>query len=77
MVDNIEYIIGLTGIEHVGLGPDFIEYFLTDIPYVKGLETPVGFPLLIKTLEKRVFSKSDIKKITFDNFARVFLQVLQ
>jgi len=77
VVDNIEYIAGLTGIEHVGLGPDFIEYFLTDIPYVKGLETPAGFPLLIQILEKRGFSKSDIKKIGFDNFTRVFKQVLK
>jgi len=77
VVDIIEHIAGLIGIDHVGIGPDFIEYFTNKQPYVKGLEDPTGIPLLADALERRGYSKADIDKIMFDNFARVFSQVLK
>jgi len=77
VVDIIEHIAGLIGTDHVGIGPDFIEYFTNMLPYVKGMEDPTGIPLLAEALERRGYSTTDINKILFDNFARVFSQVLK
>jgi len=30
LIDHIDHIIDLTGIEHVGLGPDFLNYYIDD-----------------------------------------------
>jgi membrane dipeptidase len=36
IIDHIEYIVDLVGINHVGLGPDFVDYLMDDVvEYVK------------------------------------------
>jgi membrane dipeptidase len=30
-VDHIDYIVDLVGIDHVGLGPDFLNYYIEDL----------------------------------------------
>ncbi len=67
MVDHIDYIVKLIGIDHVGIGSDF-----------DGIESPprelddvTGFPLVTKELLNRGYRRKDIKKILGGNFIRV------
>ncbi|MHA1746424.1 MAG: dipeptidase [Promethearchaeota archaeon] len=79
LVDHIEHISKLVGIDHVGLGPDCINYFKfpEPIPYVEGIESVSGLHLIVDRLETRGFSPNEIKKIGFSNFSRVFKKILQ
>ncbi|WP_298739252.1 dipeptidase [uncultured Chitinophaga sp.] len=68
LIDHIDYIVRLAGIDHVGLGSDF-----------DGIESPprelngvADYPLLTKALLERGYSKKDVRKILGGNFIRVF-----
>ena len=68
LIDHIDYIVRLIGINHVGLGSDF-----------DGIESPPreldgveDYPLLTKALLERGYSKKDVRKILGGNFIRVF-----
>ncbi|MFX1427590.1 MAG: dipeptidase [Promethearchaeota archaeon] len=37
LIDHIDYIADLVGINHVGLGPDFLNYYIEDFKNLKGL----------------------------------------
>ena len=68
MIDHIDYIVKLVGIEHVGLGSDF-DGIEAGPKELNGVE---DFPLITKALLERGYSKNDIKKILGENFLRVF-----
>ena len=68
MIDHIDYIVKLVGIEHVGLGSDF-DGIEAGPKELNGVE---DFPLITKELLERGYSKNDIKKILGENFLRVF-----
>jgi membrane dipeptidase len=87
IIDHIEHIAEVAGIEHVGLGPDFVkEYFDTLYPnedvIVEGMDgksVPEGtvgssrdLPLVTQGMVERGFSEDDILKVLGDNFLRVF-----
>ena len=91
LVDHIEHIAQVAGIEHVGLGPDFVkEYFDEVFPLkpdlkiegldagqtIEGLVTAADLPNLTEELVERGFSESEIKGILGGNFLRVFREVL-
>jgi membrane dipeptidase len=68
LLDHLDYIVGLVGVNHVGLGSDF-----------DGIEAPPlelngveDLPLITKALLERGYSKKDIRKILGGNFLRVF-----
>ena len=68
LIDHLDYIVKLIGVDHVGLGSDF-----------DGIEAPPreltgvqDFPLITKALLERGYSKKDIRKILGENFLRVF-----
>ena len=68
LMDHIDYIAKLAGVEHVGLGSDF-----------DGIEAPpqqlnsvADYPLVTKALLERGYTKKDIRKILGGNFIRVF-----
>jgi membrane dipeptidase len=86
VVDHIERIAEVAGIDHVGLGPDFVkEYFETLWP---GEETYMGLdvrlvpegtagsssdlPLVTEALLERGFSEDDVEKVMGGNFMRLF-----
>jgi len=71
VVDHIDYIKNLVGIDHVALGSDFdgISSMIT------GLEDVSKFPNLTLELLKKGYSRSDIEKILSGNMMRVFEQV--
>ena len=73
VVDHIDHVAALVGIDHVGLGSDF-DGVGDDLPV--GLEDVSCYPNLIGELLKRGWSEEDIRKICGENFLRVWTQIL-
>lgn len=73
VVDQIDYVVKLVGIDYVGLGSDFDG--VRSLP--TGLEDVSKFPNLIYELLKRGYSKEDIHKICSKNFFRVWNEIEQ
>jgi len=67
LIDHIEYIIKLVGVDYVGLGSDFDGINLTP----QQLDDVRDYPLITKALVERGYSKKDIDKILGGNFLRV------
>jgi len=68
LIDHIDYIAKLVGVDHVGLGSDFDG--ISSAPLE--LDDVTGFPAITRELVKRGYSRKDIKKILGGNFLRVF-----
>jgi membrane dipeptidase len=75
LIDHIDYIVKMIGIDHVGLGSDFDG--MSD--YSQGLDGNgvVDLPKITKALLERGYSKKDIEKILGRNFIRVFKANMQ
>ncbi|MCY4159513.1 MAG: dipeptidase [Bacteroidetes bacterium] len=71
VVDHIDHIVGLVGIDHVGLGSDYDG--VTGLP--EGLQDASTYPNLIAELIRRGYSEEDIAKILGDNALRVWKEV--
>ncbi|GAI04202.1 unnamed protein product, partial [marine sediment metagenome] len=69
VIANIDHVVKLVGIEHVGLGSDF-EGVGGKLP--DGLKDVSCYPNLIYELLKKGYTEEDIKKICSDNFLRVW-----
>jgi len=70
LIDHIDHIVKVAGIDHVGLGPDFDG--ANDFP--EGARDVSMFPNVTYELLKRGYSEQDIRKILGENFLRVFAQ---
>ena len=68
LLDHLDYIVKMVGINYVGLGSDFdgIEAGPKELNGVQ------DFPLITKALLERGYSKKAIRKILGGNFIRVF-----
>ncbi len=73
VVDHIDHVVSLVGINHVGLGSDF-DGVGDSLPV--GLKDVSDYPNIIYHLLKRRYSKKDIKKICSGNLFRVWNDVL-
>jgi membrane dipeptidase len=71
VVDHIDHVVDLVGIDHVGLGSDYDG--ISDTPI--GLEDVSALPNLIEELLRRGYSDEDIRKICGENLMRVWSQV--
>jgi membrane dipeptidase len=67
VIDNIEYIIKLVGVDYVGIGSDFDG--IESSP--KELDDVTKYPLITKVLVDKGYSKKEITKILGGNFLRV------
>lgn len=67
LLDHLDYIVKIAGVNHVGLGGDFDGITLTP----KQLTDVTQYPNITKELLIRGYSKKDIKKILGGNFLRV------
>ena len=91
VVDHYEHIADVAGIEHVGVGPDFVSDIFADLypadvdmrsdgldplARVPGLYAPRHLPRLTIALLERGFSERDVKLILGENFLRVFREGL-
>lgn len=68
LLDHLDHIVKLIGVDHVGLGSDFDG--VTSTP--QQLDDVTSFPLITKELLARGYSRKDIRKILGGNFLRVF-----
>jgi membrane dipeptidase len=67
LLDHLDYIVRLVGVDHVGLGSDFDGI---EAP-PRGLNGVEDFPKITDALSKRGYSRKAIKKILGGNFVRV------
>jgi len=72
VIDHIDHIVELIGIDHVAFGSDFDG---VDEMLPKGLEDVSMYPNLIYHLLKRGYTESEIEKICYKNIWRVWKRV--
>jgi membrane dipeptidase len=71
IVDHIDHIVKVAGIDTVGIGSDF-----DGIPGTPtGMEDVSKLPAIRSELERRGYSRGDIDKVLGENFMRVFAEV--
>jgi membrane dipeptidase len=87
VADQIEHVVDLVGIEHVGLGFDYYEYnlaymspaeqaYMIDVSTADGLGTDADVPNLTVELLERGFEPNDVRMILKGNFVRVFKEAM-
>lgn len=86
LLDHIEHIVSVAGVDHVGLGPDFIREVMDDLTppccedvyargvdpkrAVPGLEGPAGLPMVTEGLLARGLPEKDVMAIIGGNVHR-------
>lgn len=68
LLDHLDYIVKLVGVNHVGLGSDFDG--INSAP--QQLDDVTSYPIITEELVKRGYKKKDIRKILGENFIRVW-----
>ena len=71
LIDHIDHIAKVAGIDHVGLGSDFDGISSTP----QGIDSAADLPKITAELVKRGYSAEDINKILGGNLLRAFRQV--
>lgn len=71
MANHFDYVKKLIGIDYIGMAGDFDGISFT----IKGLENTSTYPNLLIELARRGWTETELKKITSENFLRVFGQV--
>jgi membrane dipeptidase len=74
LIDQIDHIAKVAGIDHVGLGSDF-DGVSGQLP--EGIDSAADLPKITAELMKRGYSAVDCDKILGGNFMRVFKEVEQ
>jgi len=72
LIDHIDHIAKVAGIDHVGLGSDF-DGVSGATP--QGMDSAADLPNITQALLDRGYSADDIKKILGGNLMRVFREV--
>lgn len=68
MADHFDYAKKLIGVNHIGMAGDFDGIQFT----IQGLEDVSKYPALLKELAMRGWTAQELKKISGENFLRVF-----
>jgi membrane dipeptidase len=71
LIDHIDHVAKIAGIDHVGLGSDFDG--ITSSP--EGMDSAADLPKITQALVARGYSAADVDKILGGNFLRVFAKV--
>ena len=74
LIDQIDHIARVAGVEHVGLGSDF-DGVSGQLP--EGIDSPGDIPKITAALMERGYSAEDCRKILGGNLLRVFREVEQ
>jgi membrane dipeptidase len=72
LMDHIDHIAKVAGIDHVGLGSDF-DGISGQLP--QGIDSPADLPKITAALMTRGYSPEDCRKILGGNLLRVFREV--
>ena len=67
LMDHLDYIVKMIGVDHVGIGSDFDG--VNSLP--QQLDDVTCYPVITKELLKRGYSKKDVRKILGGNFLRL------
>ena len=92
VIDHIEHVAEVAGVDHVGLGPDFIkEWFDTTYPQydtflaldgidmkaaVPGMAHTRDLPNITEKLFERGWPEANVRKVLGENWLRVFRETL-
>jgi membrane dipeptidase len=71
LVDHIDHVVKIAGVDHVGLGSDFVgaDFF------PEGMDSAADLPKITQALLERGYAPGDIQKILGGNMLRVFRDV--
>jgi membrane dipeptidase len=72
LIDHIDHIAKVAGVDHVGIGSDFDG---VDGQLPEGLDSPADLPKITAALMARGYSAEDCRKILGGNLLRVFREV--
>jgi membrane dipeptidase len=72
LIDHIDHIAKVAGVDHVGLGSDF-DGINGQLP--EGIDSPADLPKITAALMARGYSAEDCRKILGGNLLRVFREV--
>ncbi len=72
LIDHIDHITKLAGVDHVGIGSDF-DGIYGQMP--EGIDSPADLPKITAALLERGYSAEDCRKILGGNLLRVFREV--
>jgi membrane dipeptidase len=72
VVDHIDHVVQIAGIDHVGFGSDFDGVGNT-LP--SGLKTVENYPNIVEELLKRGYTEEEVAKICYQNVFRVWQKV--
>lgn len=73
IVDHIDHVVSLVGIDHVGLGSDFDGIGVTPL----GMEDVSCFRKVLEEMGARGYSGEEIEKVASGNFFRVWESVIR
>ena len=92
MADHLDYMVQLVGIDHVGIGADFLETPIRNIAkqgfigsmhppsvldaWIPNCQEVEQLPRFTAVMLERGYSREEIAKVLGENFLRVFRQVL-
>jgi membrane dipeptidase len=71
MVDHIDYVKMLVGVDHVGIGSDLRGMS----KYTAGFGEEARFDAIAEALQARGYSRGEIEKVMGENFVRVWREV--
>jgi membrane dipeptidase len=69
LIDHIDHVAKVAGVDHVGLGSDFDGIF-GQLP--EGIDSPADLPKITAALKARGYTDEDCRKILGGNLLRVF-----
>jgi membrane dipeptidase len=71
LIDHIDHMVKVAGVDHVGLGSDFDGIDCSP----EGIDSAADLPKITHALYDRGYSAADLDKILGDNLLRVFAEV--
>lgn len=81
-LEHVDHAVDVMGIDHVGLGADFIKHTLADeradsTPvWIDGFSSPEDYPAVVEALRDRGYDREALDAITSGNWLRVLRQTL-
>jgi membrane dipeptidase len=84
MLDHLDYIVNLAGVEQVVLGPDFVDYLRVGpgsewedpIDYPAGFENITRMPVVTAGLLDRGYDEAQVRGILGENMLRMLGTVM-
>lgn len=73
LLDHIDHIVQVAGVDHVGLGSDFDGFHP---PAPRGLEDVSRMPRITEGLLRRGYTDGDVRQVLGENWMRVFREVV-